>query len=393
MPDIDIERLATSMEPSEIFVRDLRGALGEHWRGETAVTTSPRRLLRRWLAAAGVVAVVVGVVAAVRRDDGVPSISPTTTPTTALLDGWERVATIHFDEATEASIGIDGTLALTKRGEQWWLGTYTAEGLIIERPIDDVELPPGVIYRSRGDVVIGTRAYTVVSNRWKHTADAMPASGPDPTIERIGSQWVIRTDLTTWSIDVPADSDGSEPTLVPGFRGAGYGLLISTTGGSSIVGALPPLKAAATERIEGDWTAVAASDGGLLVRRVDETKRDYSVDRVPWPTNALDPADVVDIRWNVDYFGFQPFGQWGIWYEFHADGSITGNDGCADYRVDAPAWRIEGSAIVATHPIPQVGRCPEWLYAPFGEASVTDGGTRLTITQESEGSDVSASSG
>ncbi len=344
MPDIDIERLATSMEPSEVFVRHLRGALAEQWRTEIAVTTSPRRSLRRWLAAAAVVAVAVGVVAAVRRDDGVPSISPTTTPSTALPDGWERVATIRFDEATEASIGIDGTLALTKRGEQWWLGTYAADGVTVERPIDEVESPPGTIYRSQGEVVVGNRAYTVVGDRWEHTADAMPATGPDASIERVGTQWVISTDLTTWTVDVPTDSDGTEPVLVPGFHGAGYGVLISTTTGSTVIGALPPLKAAATARVEGEWTAVGASGRGLLVRRVDETKRDYSVVRAPWPTNVLAPADFVDIRWNVDYFGFQRFDQWGIWYEFHADGSLTGNDGCADYRVEAPAWRVEGSA-------------------------------------------------
>jgi hypothetical protein len=305
MPDLEIDQLVgDGSEPTAEFVRALRLDLAAEYRGEDPA--SIERHFGRWLvAAAALVAVVAG--AAWVGGGGAPrevvhpgTSAPTAAPTTAPTSPYLRVSTIVFDQPTVAWISNDGRSALSQDGGTWFLGSYDSVGLVSRFPVDHVEtrpfhtvLPSGSPLRS---AVIDDFSYEMVAGVWTRrgcfscTIDRITP----PTVQNGGfdPEWLVSYNGLQWRLTPPEGWDGQAPDLFEVAAGANtqVALVAHTRGGDSWSGLLSTDPHARVRTIPGRWMPVGVEADGLLARREDPARLDYSVDLIDWAPVVVDPS-------------------------------------------------------------------------------------------------------
>ncbi len=196
------------------------------------------------------------------------------------LEG-EPVAAVTFDEPTDAWVSTTGTKVLHHTGGQWVLGTYGLDGLEGEVPVDEVSvLDDHRVYE------LGTPPVLVIDSTQYDLADGVLLGGdcywctvPFPAqpvlADRHDGTWTVTINERVLRVRQPDGWDGRPADS--GLADGGDVVIVArlTDGDTAVV------DVGGTCRVEGSWAWVSADAGGVLLHRVDDARRDYSVTRVP----------------------------------------------------------------------------------------------------------------
>jgi hypothetical protein len=371
MPDLEIDRLlGDALEPTDEFVGSLRAHLADEWRGvlPSQATSSPRPAwrARRWtIAAAAVACLVGGSIYVAARDSRSPTGVVDGTPTSEPDFEFARVATIVFDEPTDAWVSSGGTSALYQRDGQWFVGEYDAVGRISETPVDNVDDTKDHVVdelRVRRDgswiregLVIDGDEYRLEDGGWKRwgcywcRVDMPPP--PSAVVDPELMVWTVEYNGDSWTVPVPVGWDGLDPVLsavsIEDHTSYAVSVVVGTRAGSTLVARAQRDGSVATHLINGTWTSVGSREDGLLARRADPRRLDYSVDLLPWPERSAvpDPAPVdtvpesaVGRRWVVTSVDGVSWTQSTMsWFTVDASGATSGFDACNWYNWDPVA--------------------------------------------------------
>lgn len=314
MPDPELERLiGPGLEPTDDFLSSLRDRVTGEWHaGAVAAHCRRRPRVATAVGVAAALALVVGAVAWFGRDSKqtvAPASTTTTTTTVPDADDLQLVATIVFDEPTEAwasasegktddyleYVDMPGRHVLYQRDDAWFVGFFDDKDLVTETPVDKV--PDGEEHwvtwslqpQDNELLIVDGYAYRQDSGSWVQTGGPIPgltAPGPSVDEERSSTQaWAVTYSGVNWIVPKPIGWDGRPPTLsaLYGQTSHPYDVaMVAHTATASVFWSLSADGGVASGSLDGLWSLLNADEDRLELAVIDPARLDHSVVRVPW---------------------------------------------------------------------------------------------------------------